>query len=83
VRNPEKAEHLRSAIDSGLPIQMVQVDVDDEASVANAVEEVRRRVGEIDVLVNNAGILGGGPLEFVPIETAKGCSKQITLAQFE
>jgi NAD(P)-dependent dehydrogenase (short-subunit alcohol dehydrogenase family) len=71
LRNPKQAEHLQAAIDSGLPIQMVQLDVDDDTSVTNAVEEVRRKAGNVDVLVNNAGISGGGPLEFVPIETAK------------
>lgn len=71
LRSPKKAEQLQAAIDSGLPIQMVQLDVDDDASVTNAVEEVRRKAGHIDVLVNNAGISGGGPLELVPIESAK------------
>jgi NAD(P)-dependent dehydrogenase (short-subunit alcohol dehydrogenase family) len=71
VRSPKKAEQLQAAIDSGLPIQMVQLDVDDDTSVTNAVAEVRRRAGNIDVLVNNAGIGGGGPIELVPIETAK------------
>jgi NAD(P)-dependent dehydrogenase (short-subunit alcohol dehydrogenase family) len=71
LRNPKQAEHLQAAIDSGLPIQTVQLDVNDGASVTNAVEEVTRRAGNIDVLVNNAGISSGGPLEFVPIETAK------------
>jgi NAD(P)-dependent dehydrogenase (short-subunit alcohol dehydrogenase family) len=71
VRSPKKAEELRAVIDPGLPIQLVQLDVDDDRSVTNAVEEVSRKTGNIDVLVNNAGISGGGPLEFVPIETAK------------
>jgi NAD(P)-dependent dehydrogenase (short-subunit alcohol dehydrogenase family) len=71
LRSPKKAEQLEAAIDSGLPIQMVQLDVNDDASVTNAVEEVRRNAGHIDVLVNNAGISGGGPLELVSIETAK------------
>src|SRR4051812_17432227 len=68
LRSPAKAEQLQAAIDSGLPIQMVQLDVDDDASVTKAVEEVRRKAGDIDVLVNNAGIGGGGPIELVPIE---------------
>src|SRR5438105_1964562 len=71
LRSPQKAEHLQAAIDSGLPIQMVQLDVNDDASVTNAVDEVRSKAGTIDVLVNNAGVSGGGPLELVPIETAK------------
>jgi NAD(P)-dependent dehydrogenase (short-subunit alcohol dehydrogenase family) len=71
VRSPKKAEQLQTAIDSGVPIQLVQLDVDDDTSVTNAVEEVRRKAGRIDVLVNNAGIGGGGPIEVVPIEAAK------------
>ncbi|MGI8961491.1 MAG: SDR family oxidoreductase [Bryobacteraceae bacterium] len=71
VRSPAKAEQLQTAITSGLPIQMVQLDVDNDASVTNAVEEVRRKAGSIDILVNNAGIGGGGPIELVPIEAAK------------
>lgn len=71
LRSPKKAEQLQTMIDSGLPIQMVELDVNDDASVANAVEEIRHKGGSVDVLVNNAGVSGGGPLEFVPIETAK------------
>jgi NAD(P)-dependent dehydrogenase (short-subunit alcohol dehydrogenase family) len=71
LRSPKKAEQLQAAIDSGLAIQMVQLDVDDDASVTKAVKDVTREAGHIDALVNNAGIGGGGPLELVPIETAK------------
>lgn len=71
VRSPKNAGQLQAAIDSGLPIQMVQLDVTEDASVTNAVEEISRTAGPIDVLVNNAGIGGGGPIEQVPIEAAK------------
>jgi NAD(P)-dependent dehydrogenase (short-subunit alcohol dehydrogenase family) len=71
VRSPKDAGQLQDGIDSGLPIHMVQLDVTDGASVTNAVEEVSRKAGDIDVLVNNAGIGGGGPIELVPIEAAK------------
>ena len=54
LRTPEKAEQLQAAIDSGLPIQMVQLDVTDDASVTNAVEEVSRTAARIDVLVFSA-----------------------------
>ncbi|AWB93138.1 SDR family NAD(P)-dependent oxidoreductase [Aeromicrobium chenweiae] len=36
----------------------VQLDVTDDASVAAAVETVREQAGRLDVLINNAGILG-------------------------
>jgi 3-oxoacyl-[acyl-carrier protein] reductase len=39
------------------------VDVADEQGVAEAVAEVRRRHGPIDILVNCAGVGAGGPLD--------------------
>lgn len=41
----------------------VKLDVTQEASWANAVEEARARFGALNVLVNNAGLLHRGPLE--------------------
>jgi NAD(P)-dependent dehydrogenase (short-subunit alcohol dehydrogenase family) len=46
----------------------LQLDVTDDASVARAVSEA----GQIDILINNAGVGAGGPTEHVPIESAKG-----------
>ncbi|PWV45406.1 SDR family oxidoreductase [Chitinophaga sp. S165] len=43
--------------------EVVDLDVTDEASVKNAVKAVYDRHGKIDVLINNAGIYGGGVLE--------------------
>ena len=37
-------------------VEGVGLDVQDEASVREAIAEVRRRAGRLDVLVNNAGI---------------------------
>ncbi|WP_328660067.1 SDR family NAD(P)-dependent oxidoreductase [Streptomyces sp. NBC_00334] len=50
-------ENGRKAADR-LGAGFVQLDVTDDASVGAAVETLRERAGHLDVLVNNAGILG-------------------------
>lgn len=45
-------------------VEMIRVDVTDDSSVDTAIEEIIRRTGRIDVLVNNAGIgIAGGAEE--------------------
>ncbi len=56
-RNPAKREALATlARERRLPLDTVEMDVCDDASVARAVAEVRLKAGPIDALVNNAGI---------------------------
>jgi NAD(P)-dependent dehydrogenase (short-subunit alcohol dehydrogenase family) len=72
VRNIGTATELTRAIDGEkLPIRPVTLDVDDSASVEGAVREVLGHSRRIDVLVNNAGIGGGGPVEECPLDFAK------------
>jgi NAD(P)-dependent dehydrogenase (short-subunit alcohol dehydrogenase family) len=52
------AEKLKS---EGLDIPVVGLDVDRDGSAADAVAEVKRLYGRLDVLVNNAAILIDGP----------------------
>jgi len=73
VRNPTCATELREAIERDrLAIRVLTLDVDDAASVQRGVAEVQATSGRIDVLVNNAGIGGGGPIEDVPVDWAQG-----------
>ena len=69
MRNLERASDLRAIVaKEQLPVAIVQLDVDDDGSVSSAIQQVLAESGQIDVLVNNAGIGGGGPVEEVPID---------------
>jgi len=72
LRHPETARELSQAIaDEQLPVTLVTLDVNNDASVQRGVDEVLRQAGHIDVLVNNAGIARSGAIEEVPLEIAK------------
>jgi len=72
VRNIATATELAEAIAAEkLPVHPITLDVDDQASVTRAVGEVLAQAGRVDVLVNNAGIGGGGPVEDVPVDWVK------------
>ncbi len=66
MRNVAKAEALQSAAaEESLPVEVVQLDICDQASVDAAFATVHAS-GPVDVLVNNAGIGGASPLELTP-----------------
>lgn len=52
----------------GAAVHVVQLDVTSDESVDAAAAWVREEIGQLDVLINNAGIIGGrvGPLETTP-----------------
>ena len=68
MRNPERAPELSQlAAAEKLRIKILTMDVDNDASVSRAVGEVLADVGRVDVLVNNAGVQGSGPIEETPL----------------
>ncbi len=67
MRNLAKAEPLRAAAaQAELPLEIRALDVIDGAARRQVVEEILGREGQLDVLVNNAGLGGATPLELTP-----------------
>jgi NAD(P)-dependent dehydrogenase (short-subunit alcohol dehydrogenase family) len=54
ARNPDRGEDAAQRLGA----RFVQLDVTDELSVAAAAARLQNEVGHLDVLINNAGILG-------------------------
>jgi NAD(P)-dependent dehydrogenase (short-subunit alcohol dehydrogenase family) len=51
--------------------QILKMELTDPLSVKAAVEKVIEKEGSIDVLINNAGMHTGGPIETLPLEYIK------------
>ena len=67
MRNLESAGELQKIVAAEkLPVSLAALNVDDDASVESALGKVRAEHGRLDVLVNNAGIGGGGSVEEAP-----------------
>ena len=72
MRNLAKADALKSrARDEGVELEVVQLDVTDDASVSAAVGDIEQRHGAIDVLVNNAGVGYDGAIETIDFDRAR------------
>lgn len=71
MRDLAKATALKDRAQAeGLDVDVVQVDVTDDDSVAAAIGSIEDRHGAIDVLVNNAGIGSSGPIELIDLDKA-------------
>lgn len=68
VRRTEDAERLRAQ--HGSQVEPLQLDITDEAAVSDAGKRVLA-AGPLHGLVNNAGVALPGPLELVPLDSAR------------
>ena len=72
MRNLDKADRLlERAAEENATVHPVEIDVNSDTSVREAIESILSESGPIDVLVNNAGIGMNATVEDVDIEEAK------------
>src|SRR6516165_1449378 len=68
MRSLRGAAHLQDIVSTeNLPVTAAELDVNDDASVERAISQAIAENGELDVLVNNAGLGGGGSIEELPL----------------
>jgi len=61
----EAVAHLKSR---GIEASAIAADLSQEAAIAPLVAEAMKRLGHIDILINNAGATWGAPAEDYPLE---------------
>ncbi|HZB44509.1 MAG TPA: SDR family NAD(P)-dependent oxidoreductase, partial [Pyrinomonadaceae bacterium] len=69
ARDPEELERARADLAGrGAEVYAIPCDVTDRDQVSEMIDMVSRHFGEIDVLVNNAGVIQVGPVEVMTLE---------------
>ncbi|HSK48722.1 MAG TPA: SDR family oxidoreductase [Coriobacteriia bacterium] len=76
VRNPETAEHLDG-------VELEALDLAVQGSAAHLAERVLASLGCPDVILNNAGMLQFGPLEYYPAEELERLYRVNVFSQLE
>jgi NAD(P)-dependent dehydrogenase (short-subunit alcohol dehydrogenase family) len=74
MRNLGKSKNIiteRANTEKNLPLTVVQLDVNDDRSVKDAVDKIITEKGRIDVLVNNGGYGLFSPIEDVTLDQVK------------
>ena len=72
MRDVKKSGSLDKIVnDEGLPIKVLELDVDSEKSVDDAIAKIMEEKGRVDTLINNAGWGMWGTVEDVSIEEFK------------
>jgi NAD(P)-dependent dehydrogenase (short-subunit alcohol dehydrogenase family) len=72
MRNPSRASQLQATInEEKLPVEVHQMDVNSDQSVASAISQILSKAGSVDALVNNAGIARSGSVEELSMDDFK------------
>jgi NAD(P)-dependent dehydrogenase (short-subunit alcohol dehydrogenase family) len=68
LRNPSRAPELAERTrHEKLPIKIAVMDVDSDASVKATIANILKEAGNVDVLINNAGVERNGSIEELPL----------------
>ena len=74
ARDPERGKSAVAELaSSGISVETLRLDLNDEATIAAAAEQIANKHGRLDILVNNAGVAEGadGPPSSAAIATVR------------